>query len=230
MTFKLALLPLIALFAVPALAQPAPAPATTPANPAPAAPAPQPAATVQVTITTSQGPIVLLLEKDKAPITTANFLHYADTKRFDGTTFYRTVKVGDGFGLVQGGINQDPKKAFAPIRHEPTTQTGLTHGDGEISMAMNAPGSAKGDFFIMVGASPGMDANDKSPGYAAFGHVVQGMDIVRHMLEAPVDPQKGAAYGMKGQMMAAPIKIVTVRRTSTPLPAPAATPAPPPQP
>lgn len=198
------------------------APQTPPAVPAAS---PQPA-TVQVTLTTSEGPIIVALEKDKAPITTANFLHYVDTRRFDGTTFYRTVKVADGFGLVQGGIGQDPKKAFPPIRHEPTTQTGLSHVDGAISMAMNAPNTAQGDFFIMVGASPSMDATPTQPGYAVFGRVVQGMDIARKILDAATDPNKGKANGMGGQMIAAPIKIVTVRRTSTPIAPQAPTPVP----
>jgi peptidyl-prolyl cis-trans isomerase A (cyclophilin A) len=215
---RLALLPLAALIAGAALAQ-----TTAPAAPTPA---PQPAATVQVTITTSEGPIVLALEKDKAPITTANFLHYVDTRRFDGTSFYRTVKVADGFGLVQGGISQDPKKAFPPIKHEPTTQTGLSHVDGAISMAMNAPNTAQGDFFIMVGASPSMDATPTQPGYAVFGRVVQGMDIARKILDAATDPNKGKANGMAGQMIAAPIRILSVRRTSTPIAAPATPPAP----
>ena len=207
---RFALIPFAVLLAGTAQAQTAP-PATPPAA------TPQPAATVQVTLTTAAGPIVLALERDKAPITTANFLHYVDSKRFDGTTFYRTVKVGDGFGLVQGGISQNPKLSFPPIKHEPTTQTGLSHIDGAISMAMNAPGTAQGDFFIMVGASPGMDANANQPGYAVFGHVVQGMDIVRRLLDSPTDPNKGKADGMAGQIIAAPIKILTARRTTTPI-------------
>ena len=211
---RLALLPLAALIAGAALAQTPPVPTT----PAPAA---QPAATVQDTLTTSEGPIILALEKDRAPITTANFLHYVDTKRFDGTTFYRTVKVADGFGLVQGGIGQDPKKAYPPIKHEPTTKTGLSHVDGAISMAMNTPDTAQGDFFIMVGASPSMDATPTQPGYAVFGKVVQGMDIARRILDAATDPDKGKANGMGGQMIAAPIKIISARRTSTPIAAPA---------
>jgi peptidyl-prolyl cis-trans isomerase A (cyclophilin A) len=219
---RIALLPLAALIAGAAFAQ-APAAPVTPAAPTAA---PQPAATVQVTLTTSEGPIILALEKDKAPLTTANFLHYVDTRRFDGTDFYRTVKVADGFGLVQGGIGQDPKKAFPPIKHEPTTQTGLSHVDGAISMAMNAPNTAQGDFFIMVGASPSMDATATEPGYAVFGRVVQGMDIARRILDAATDPNKGKANGMAGQMIAAPIKILSARRTSTPIAPPAPAPAP----
>lgn len=211
------LLPLAALIAGAAFAQ------TPPAPPSAAA---QPVATVQVTLTTSDGPIVLALEKDRAPITTANFLHYVDTRRFDGTTFYRTVKVADGFGLVQGGIGQDPKKAYPPIRHEPTTQTHLSHVDGAISMAMNAPNTAQGDFFIMVGASPSMDATATQPGHAVFGRVVQGMDVARKILDAPTDPNKGKANGMGGQMIAAPIRIISARRSSTPITPPPANPAP----
>jgi peptidyl-prolyl cis-trans isomerase A (cyclophilin A) len=228
---RFALLPIAMLIAGTVSAQTVPAAPPPVASPGPTALAPQPAATVQVTLTTSEGPIVLLLDKDKAPVTTANFLHYVDTKRFDGTTFYRAVKVQPGFGLVQGGINQDPKKAFPPIKHEPTTQTGLTHADGTISMARRAPGTAQGDFFIMVGASNGMDANPSgsgdNQGYAAFGHVIHGMDLVRKFLEAPTDPKKGAASGMTGQIIAAPIKILTARRTNTVfiVPPPAAAPA-----
>jgi peptidyl-prolyl cis-trans isomerase A (cyclophilin A) len=219
---RIAIIPFAAFLAGTVFAQSTPPIPTPPGLPLPVAQAPQPAATVQVTLTTSDGPIVLALEKDRAPITTANFLHYVDTRRFDGTTFYRSVKVADGFGLVQGGIGQDPKKAYPPIRHEPTTQTHLSHVDGAISMAMNAPNTAQGDFFIMVGASPSMDATATQPGYAVFGRVVQGMDVARRILDAATDPNKGKANGMAGQMIAAPIKIISVRRTSTPIaPAPA---------
>lgn len=178
------------------------------------APAPKPA-TVHVTLTTSEGPIALELESERAPITTANFLRYIDQKRLDGATFYRAVKVQPGYGLVQGGVNNDPKKALKPIAHEPTTQTGLSHKDGTISMARNAPGTAASEFFITVGDIPSMDADPKQPGdnlgFAAFGHVVGGMDIVRHMLDEPTSQTAGTGV-MKGQMLAAPVKILSARR------------------
>ncbi|ABQ68848.1 peptidyl-prolyl cis-trans isomerase, cyclophilin type [Rhizorhabdus wittichii RW1] len=221
---RLALGALLCLSALPALAQETapPAAAPAPATP-PAAPAPKPA-TVQVSILTSEGPILLELEKERAPITTSNFLRYADTKRFDNTTFYRAVAVPNApeLGLVQGGIKFDPKKVLPGIAHEPTTKTGLKHVDGTISMGRNAPGTAAGDFFIVVGDMTYMDANPSAPGdnlgYAAFGHVVEGMDVVKKILAAPRSPTLGEGV-MKGQMLAAPIKIISVRRVAAPKPA-----------
>lgn len=184
---------------------------------APAIPvnAPPTSATVQVVLTTSEGPITLALDKDRAPITTGNFLKYVDQKKFDGTTLYRAVKVQPGYGLVQGGIDANPKRSLPAIAHEPTTKTGLGHTDGTISMARNAPGTATGDFFIVVGDIPSMDADPKQPGdnhgFAAFGHVTGGMDIIRRTLDAPTDPAKGSGV-MKGQFLVRPVKIVTARR------------------
>lgn len=223
---RLALGALLALSTFPAVAQdaaPAPAPAAPPAAEAPVAPAPKPA-TVQISILTSEGPILLELEKERAPITTGNFLRYVDTKRFDNTTFYRAVAVPNApeLGLVQGGIKFDPKKVLPGIAHEPTTKTGLKHVDGTISMGRNAPGTAAGDFFIVIGDMTYMDANPSATGdnlgYAAFGHVVEGMDVVKKILAAPRSPTLGEGI-MKGQMLAAPIKIISVKRVTTPKPA-----------
>lgn len=203
---------LLGLLALPVCAQDAPAP---PAPPAPAAAvAPKPAV-VHVTLTTSEGPIMLELEKERAPVTTANFLRYVDGKRLDGTTFYRSVKVQDGYGLVQGGARNDPKRVFPNIAHEPTSKTGLSHVDGAVSMARAAPGTASGDFFIVVGGFPAMDANPSQPGdnlgFAVFGHVTQGMDIVRHILVSPTGDAGPAV--MKGQMLVAPVKILSAKRS-----------------
>jgi peptidyl-prolyl cis-trans isomerase A (cyclophilin A) len=202
-------LAILGLAAIPALAQP---PTTT--RPAQAE-APRPA-TVRVTLQTGEGPIVLELEKERAPITTANFLRYVDQKRLDGTSFYRATKVADGYGLIQGGLRNDPKRLLPPIAHEPTSTTGLSHVDGAISMARAAPGSATADFFITIGAIPSMDANPAQPGdnlgFAAFGHVVEGMDVVRRILDAPTSPTEGEG-AMKGQMLATPVRILGARRT-----------------
>ena len=195
------------LIALPATAQ------TTP--PVAPQPAPPPATgIVKVTLTTTQGSIVIALEKDRAPVTTANFLRYVDAKRFDGITFYRAMKVDWGGGLIQAG-QRLPAKLYPPIAHEPTTQTGLSHTEGTISMARFAPGSATADFSIMVGDMTGLDANPKATGdnagFAAFGKVVEGMDVVKAILAAPTsDAGEGV---MKGQMLAAPVKILTARRT-----------------
>ena len=191
----------------------APLPAQTP-PPAPVAATPSPA-TVRVTLQTSEGPILIELEKERAPVTTANFLRYVDQKRLDGTTIYRATKVEPGFGLIQGGVRNDPKRVLKPIAHEPTSATGLSHTDGTISMARAAPGSATMDFFITVGALTSMDADPKQPGdnlgFAAFGHVVGGMDVVRRILDAPTSPTAGEGV-MKGQMLAVPVRIVAARR------------------
>lgn len=181
---------------------------------APVAPAPVPA-TVRVVLTTSEGPIVLELEKERAPATTANFLRYIDTKRFDGTTFYRAMKLTPELGLIQGGLRNDPRKLFPPVAHEPTTQTGLSNKDGVISMARDKPGSATADFFISIGDLSSLDAKPDQPGdnlgFAAFGHVVEGMDLVRRIAAAPTSPTEGEG-AMKGQMLAPTIRIVTARR------------------
>lgn len=180
----------------------------------PAAQMPSPA-TVRVVLTTSEGPITLELEKQRAPATTANFLHYVDTRRFDGIAFYRAMKLAPGFGLIQGGLRNDPKKTFPPVAHEPTTQTGLSNTDGVISMARDKPGSATADFFIAIGDLSSLDAKPDKPGdnvgFAAFGHVVDGMDIVRRIADAPTSPTAGEG-AMKGQMLAPMIKILTARR------------------
>ena len=80
------------------------------------------------------------------------------SRKLDGVAFYRAVKVGDGYGLVQFGTRNDPKRTLPPVRHEATTQTGLSHVDGAISMAMASPGTAAGDFFVVVGDITSMDA------------------------------------------------------------------------
>lgn len=213
MMLRFAASALLCLVASPLAAQTASP--VVPAVPTPAPSAPKPAATVEVTLQTSEGPIVLALETERAPITSANFLRYVDQKRLDGTSFYRSVKVQPGYGLVQGGVRFDPKRVLKPIAHEPTSKTGLSHKDGTISMARNAPGTASGDFFITIGDIPSMDADPSQPGdnlgFAAFGHVVSGMDIVRHILDEATSPTQGEGV-MKGQMLVAPVRILSAHR------------------
>ncbi|SFO19560.1 peptidylprolyl isomerase [Sphingomonas sp. OK281] len=180
-----------------------------------APPPPVVPATVSIVMTTSEGPITLALEKERAPLTTANFLRYVDQKRLDGVTFYRAMKLGADSGLIQGGPQGEVKRLLPPVKHEPTSQTGLSHVDATISMARFAPGSATADFFITVGPVLSLDANPAgsgdTAGFAAFGHVVEGMDVVKRILAAPTSPTAGVGV-MKGQMIAAPVKILTVRR------------------
>ena len=190
------------------------APLAAQVTPVPAPPALKPA-TVMVTLTTSEGPITIEVEKERAPITAANFLKYVDQKRLDGANFYRAVKVQDNFGLVQFGVRNDPKRVLPNIAHEPTSKTGLAHVDGTISMARAAPGTASGDFFITLGEQASMNADPTQPGdnlgYAAFGRVVGGMDVIHKIFDAPTSPTAGPA-AMKGQILLAPVRIVTARR------------------
>jgi peptidyl-prolyl cis-trans isomerase A (cyclophilin A) len=174
------------------------------------------AATVNVTLHTTLGDIHIVLETERAPITANNFLHYVDTKRFDGIDFYRVVKVDEEgkYGLVQGGLKGNPKRIFKPIAHEAPSVTGLSHVDGAISMAQSAPGTATSDFFIVVGDLISLDGKGTpdDPGYAVFGRVTEGMEVVRAMLGQPRNPDAGDA-AMKGQMLASPVKVLSVRRS-----------------
>jgi len=206
MTLRRTLLAAALLLPLPALAQEAPAPSPTPA--------PKPA-TQKVALDTSFGRIVLELETERAPITARNFLRYADQKRLDGIAFYRTVKVADKFGFIQFGIDNDPKRILPPIKHEPTTLTGVKHVNGAISTARLAPGTARGEFTISVGDQPSLDADPAKPGdnlgYAAFGKVVEGMEVVWKILDAPTSPTAGEGV-MKGQMLSPKIRILKVSR------------------
>ena len=211
---------LTALFALSGIAQ---AQSTTPAAPAASPPSVAPATTPApaprlhyVTLTVPQGEIVIALEVERAPVSAANFLRYVDARRFDGIPFYRAMNMGQGNGLIQGGIRVGGR-SFAPIAHETTTQTGLSHTDGAISWARLTPGTATSDFFIISGNMTGLDAQPTAAGdnagFAVFGHVVRGMDIVRGILNAPTDPNIGPAV-MRGQMLANPVLIRTARRSA----------------
>ena len=173
-----------------------------------------------VVLETALGNIALAIEIERAPVTAANFLRYVDEHRFDGTVFYRAMRLAWGDqpnGLIQGGTQNDPKRILPPIKHERTSDTGVKHIAGAISMARLIPGSATGDFTITVSPQPGLDADptssdpDRQEGFAAFGHVTNGMDVVRAIFDSPTDPDKGEGV-MKGQMLAKPVRIITVRR------------------
>jgi peptidyl-prolyl cis-trans isomerase A (cyclophilin A) len=180
-----------------------------------AAPAAAVPALVSIVIHTALGDIRLALEADRAPLTVRNFLRYVDLKRFDGCDFYRAVKIDEEgkYGLVQGGLHGNPKRAFKPVAHEAPAVTGLSHVSGAISMARTAPGTATADFFIVVGDLVALDGKpgDDDPGYAVFGRVTDGMEVVRQILDQPRSPEAGEPV-MKGQMLANPVKILSVRR------------------
>lgn len=172
-------------------------------------------ATARVVLQTSLGDIHVALEKDRAPITAGNFLRYVDLKRFDGITFYRAVKIDEEgkYGLVQGGLRNDPKRVFKPIAHEFPAATGLSHLDGAISMAHTGPGTAVADFFFVIGDLTDLDGKGtpEKPGYPVFGRVTEGMDVLRAIMVMPRSEEVGDG-SMKGQMLASPVRILTVRR------------------
>lgn len=167
---------------------------------------------VRVRLVTSEGPILLALDARHAPKTTQNFLEYVDDGRFDGTDFYRASrqKSSPKTGFVQAGIRTDARRILPPFPLETTAMTGIKHGDATISMArgMN-PASAGGNFFITVGPAPAMDARAGYPGYAAFGHVIAGMDVVKRILAKPTG---GGMDAFKDQMILKRVALVSARR------------------
>ena len=193
MTFRIALAAALAA-AVPSLAsaQPAPAPAVA-------------EDLVKVALDTEKGRIVIALDRARAPLTTANFLRYVESGKFNGEGFYRAMPLTKG-GLIQGGITSDGRKIAPAIAHEPSSKTGLKHVRGAISMANAGPGTAMSDFFILTADVPSFDST-----FAPFGHVIEGMDVVEKILAAPVSPTRGLGV-MKGQMLEPAVKIVKASR------------------
>ena len=168
---------------------------------------PVPSDMVPVAIDTSAGRILVALDRLHAPQTTANFLKYVDTHKFDGEAFYRAMPYGDG-GLIQGGIRSDARKLNPPVAFESSGKTGIQNKAGSIAMAALAPGKAQADFFIETVDIPGFDGDN---GFAAFGQVVEGMDVVKKIFASPVSPTKGEG-AMKGQMLEPAVKIIKVSR------------------
>lgn len=168
---------------------------------------------VRVLIQTNRGDVEVELEPSKAPITTANFLKYVDGGFYDGGSFHRTVKPDNQpdnkvrIEVIQAGINPKKEKdQFPPIKLERTSRTKLTHRDGTISMARDGPDTATADFFICIVAQSELDfggkRNPDGQGFAAFGKVVKGMDVVRKIQAAPAD----------GQKLTPPVKILRIKR------------------
>ncbi len=171
----------------------------------------------RVALETTAGRIVIEADIVHAPVTAGNFLKYVDGKRLDGVVFYRAVKVADRFGFVQFGTNGEAKRVLPPIKHEPTTQTGLHHTEGAISVARFGPGTATGDFTISVGDQrAALDADPGKPGdnlgYAAFGRVVEGMDTIVTIFDAPVSPTATVRGSFKGEVPVTTVKVLTARR------------------
>ena len=167
-----------------------------------------------VVVQTELGDIEIEVDTAHAPGTAANFLKYVDARHYDGGTWHRTVKMDNQpdnqikIEVIQAGVNPDrAKDGFPPIPLERTNKTGLLHKDGAVSMARGAADSATSGFFICINDQPSLDfggmRNADGQGFAAFGRVVRGMDVVRRIQQAP---------NTEAQKLTPPIKILAVTR------------------
>ena len=167
----------------------------------------------RILMETEMGEITLEVYPDKAQVTASNFLTYIDENRFEGAVFYRIVRSNNQPGdsiriaVIQGGLYEDNHPSMLPpITHESTDQTGILHKDGVISMARWHPGTATSEFFICVGDQPELDykgrRNPDEQGFAAFGKVIAGMDVVIKIHQLPVE----------GQYLDPTVKILKVSR------------------
>jgi len=170
---------------------------------------------VRTRVETEAGAFVVEVDPEVAPITVAHYLAHVDRGLLDGGAIYRIVTLANQapdtahkIEVVQWGRGRpdgDPAP-LPPIAHETTRQTGLRHLDGTVSMARAQPGSATAEYFVCVGDQPELDfgggRNPDGLGFAAFGRVVEGMDVVRAL----------HARGEADQYLAQPIRVRSVRR------------------
>jgi len=174
---------------------------------------------VRVTMATSLGEIELELYPAKAPVTVENFLRLVDGGHLEGGTFYRVVSPENDNGspvisVIQGGIG-DTESPFPPIAHESTAVMGMPHLDGSISMARAEVGTATTEIFICIGEQPALDfgatRNADEQGFAVFGQVVSGMDVVRAIHESPADAPTEFEY-FQGQLLEEPVVVESIQR------------------
>ena len=175
-----------------------------------------------------EGVIEFELYPDRAPITVANFLRYLDAGYYRNSSFYRVVRMDNQpnnevrIEVIQGGMgvgayDSEIAPVFSPIAHETTKMSGLSHVDGALSMARLAPGSATSEFFICVNDQPSLDfgggRNPDGQGFAVFGRVTRGMDVVRDIQAGSTDaPVPGYLQGISGQRLDHPVTIKKVER------------------
>jgi peptidyl-prolyl cis-trans isomerase A (cyclophilin A) len=167
----------------------------------------------RVMIKTELGDITIEIYEKEAPITASNFLKYVDEERYKNGCFYRVVTMDNQpnndikIEVIQGGLSEETRgNMLSPIEHETTDKTGILHKNGVISMARSKPGTASSEFFICVGDQPELDfegkRNPDGQGFAAFGKVIKGMDVVKKIHQQPT----------KGQMPNPRIKIFSITR------------------
>ena len=180
--------------------------------------------TVTVVMSTSAGKITIELYPQAAPVTVNNFLRYVDGGYYSNSHFYRTVRMDNQaqnkikIEVIQGGLGMETSDLpFEPITHESTQSTGLLHLDGVISMGRLEPGTASSEFFICINDQPELDfGGQRNPdrlGFAAFGKVVQGMDVVREIqsMETVMPVGEDLEY-TSGQMLKDPVVILNISR------------------
>jgi peptidyl-prolyl cis-trans isomerase A (cyclophilin A) len=178
---------------------------------------------VRVLVETALGDIVLELDPVRAPVTTANFLKYVDAGHYDGGEFHRTVKPDNQpksevkIEVVQAAVNRaQAENGFPPIALERTSVTGLKHTDGCVSMARSGPDTATSGWFICINDQPSLDfggkRNPDGQGFAAFGRVVAGMDVVRKIQQAPSSTSRES--NAEAQRLTPPIAIRKVTRVA----------------
>ncbi|MBT6031870.1 MAG: peptidylprolyl isomerase [Kordiimonadaceae bacterium] len=180
------------------------------------------AETIKVKLVTTEGDIHIDLYEDKAPITVTNFLRYVDAGHFNGGAFYRVVRMDNQsqnnikIEVIQGGMSGNSDIGlFEPIKLERTSDTGIKHLDGTISMARGGPDTASSEFFICVNPQPSLDfggmRNADGQGFAAFGQVTMGMDVVRKIQNSKTDQPTGEQY-TSGQSVIDPVKFISFAR------------------
>jgi peptidyl-prolyl cis-trans isomerase A (cyclophilin A) len=177
--------------------------------------------TPRVRVQTELGDIVVELDPQHAPNTTANFLKYVDAGHYNGGTFHRTVRMDNQpesevkIEVIQAGVNPEfAKSGFPAIALERTSVTGILHKDGVVSMARGGPDSATSGWFICINDQPSLDfggnRNPDGQGFAAFGRVVSGMDVVRKIQGAPSSTNR--SNNAVAQRLTPPIKISQIVR------------------
>jgi peptidyl-prolyl cis-trans isomerase A (cyclophilin A) len=168
---------------------------------------------IVVVVTTELGVLEIAVDSAHAPATAGNFLRYVDAGFYNGGEFFRTVTRANQPGdtvkieVIQCDINPlREKESFGPIALERTSTTGLNHASGTVSMARAEPNSATSSVFICIGIQPELDhggkRNKDGQGFAAFGRVVRGMNVVRKIQRSPAD----------GQRLMPPVRIISVSR------------------
>jgi peptidyl-prolyl cis-trans isomerase A (cyclophilin A) len=176
---------------------------------------------VRVVLRTAVGRIDLAIDIERAPLSGADFLRYIDQRLYADGAFYRVVRPDNDpspvpIAVVQGGVI-NPAKALPPVAHEPTSRTGILHKDGVVSLARNEVGTGSAAaFFICVGDQPELDFGGRrqpdGQGFAAFGRVLSGMQVVRRIWQMHV-AKADAERAMSGQMLREPVRFHSVRRT-----------------